>query len=96
MESELAVLIPTAALWLAAGIVADGLPGLDRARALRRRTGWLSALTLTALGLTAAVFAAALAGAGATTADRAAAGLTLAAGPALVVAARTLPRVRRL
>ncbi|MEV4491136.1 hypothetical protein AB0K04_13575 [Micromonospora coxensis] len=96
MESELAALVPIAALWLAAGIVADGLPRLDRARALRRRTGWLLALTLTGLGLTAAVLAAGLTSAGGTPVDRAAAGLTLAAAPALVVAACTVRRTRRL
>ncbi|MFG3710623.1 hypothetical protein ACIBTZ_16865 [Micromonospora sp. NPDC049460] len=96
MESHLTVLAPLAAVWLAAGWLADGMPRLDSARALRRRTGWVLALTLTGLGLTAAVLVAGLSGAGATPADRAAAGLTLAAAPALVVAACTVRRVRRL
>ncbi|MGC5018760.1 hypothetical protein [Micromonospora sp. DT47] len=96
MESHLAVLIPIAVAWLAAGVLADGLPRLDRARALRRHTGWLLALTVTGLGLTAAVLAAGLTSAGATPVDRAAGGLALAAGPALVVAACTLRRTRRL
>jgi hypothetical protein len=33
-----------AAAWLAAGLVADGLPSVRTARELRRRAGWLSAL----------------------------------------------------
>ncbi|MFG1886521.1 hypothetical protein ACGFIR_01440 [Micromonospora sp. NPDC049051] len=96
MENHLAVLLPLTAVWLVAGWLADGLPRLDHARALRRRTGWVLALTLTGLGLTAAVLVAGLSSAGATPADRAAAGLTLAAAPAFVVAACTLRRVRRL
>ena len=96
MDDHLTVLLPIAAVWLAAGIVADGLPRLDRARALRRRTGWLSALTLTGLGLTAAVLIAGLQSAGTTPVDRAAAGLALAATPAAVVALCTVRRVRRL
>ncbi|MEU6072481.1 hypothetical protein [Micromonospora sp. NPDC047074] len=96
MESHLTVLLPLAAVWLAAGWLADGLPRLDHARALRRRTGWVLALTLAGLGLTAAVLVAGLSSAGATAADRAAAGLGLAAAPALVVAASTVRRMRRL
>ncbi|MGW4499526.1 hypothetical protein ACWENR_13070 [Micromonospora sp. NPDC004336] len=96
MESHLTVLAPLAAVWLAAGWLADGMPTLDRAGALRRRTGWVLALTLSGLGLTAAVLAAGLASAGATPVDRAAAGLPLAAAPALLVATCTVRRVRRL
>ncbi|MFF4891617.1 hypothetical protein [Micromonospora chersina] len=96
MDERLTVLLPLAAVWLAAGVVADGLPRLDRARALRRRTGWLSALVLTGLALTAAVLAVGLQSAGTTALDRAAAGLTLAAAPALVVAACTVRRIRWL
>ncbi|MFE9689907.1 hypothetical protein [Micromonospora sp. NPDC005806] len=96
MDDHLTVLLPVAAVWLAAGVVADGLPRLDRARALRRRTGWLSALTLTGLLLTAAILVVGPQSAGTTPIDRAAAGLTLAAAPALVVAVCTLRRVRRL
>ncbi|MBM0259004.1 hypothetical protein JNW89_21785, partial [Micromonospora sp. 4G55] len=72
MDGHLIVLLPIAGVWLAAGVVADRLPRLDRARALRRRTGWLLALTLTGLGLTAAVLAVGLTSAGATPVDRAA------------------------
>ncbi|MEH0969992.1 hypothetical protein V6U77_02475 [Micromonospora sp. CPCC 205546] len=96
MESHLTVLLPLTALWLVAGWLADGLPRLDHARALRRRTGWVLVLTLTGLGSTATVLVAGLSSPGATQADRAAAGLALAAAPALVVAACTLRRVRRL
>ncbi|MFD2766220.1 hypothetical protein [Micromonospora eburnea] len=96
MADQLTVLLPVAAVWAAAGVVADGLPRLDRARALRRRTGWLSALTLTGLALTATVLVLGLESAGRTVADRAAAGLALAAGPALAVAVCTVRRVRRL
>ncbi|MCM0676958.1 hypothetical protein NCC78_20035, partial [Micromonospora phytophila] len=81
MESHLTVLLPVAAVWLAAGWLADGLPRLDRARALRRRAGWLLALTLAALGLTSAVLAAGLSSAGDTPADRAAAGLASLTDP---------------
>ncbi|MEV1144693.1 hypothetical protein AB0I76_13530, partial [Micromonospora sp. NPDC049799] len=69
MESHLAVLLPLAAVWLTAGALADGLPRLDQARTLRRRTGQVLALTVAALGLTAAVGVAGLAGAGGTAAD---------------------------
>jgi hypothetical protein len=96
MEDHLAVLLPVAAVWVAAAVVADGLPRLDRARALRRRTGWLSALILTGLALTAAVLLTGLQSAGGTPVDRAAPGLALAAVPALVVAVCTVRRVRRL
>ncbi|MFE9651632.1 hypothetical protein [Micromonospora sp. NPDC006431] len=96
MDDHLAVLLPVAAVWLAAGVVADGLPRLDRARALRRRTGWLSGLTLAGLVLTTGVLVLGLQSAGTTPIDRAAGGLTLAATPALVVAVCTVRRVRRL
>ncbi|MFF5172427.1 hypothetical protein ACFY3U_07315 [Micromonospora sp. NPDC000089] len=96
MDGHLIVLLPIAAVWLAAGVTADGLPRLDRAAALRRRTGWLLALTATGLGLTAAVLAAGLVSAGDTPVDRAAGGLALAAAPAIAVAAGTLRRVRRV
>jgi hypothetical protein len=96
MESQHAILLPIAVVWLVAGIVADGLPRLDRARALCRRTGWLLALTLTGLGLTAAVLLMDLASTGDTPADRAAAGLTLVAVPGIVVAACAVRRARRL
>lgn len=96
MESQLTILLPVAAVWLAAGVVADGLPRLRNTRVLRRRTGWLLVLALTGMALTAAVLGGGLLSAGATPVDRAAAGLTLAAGPALVAAVCSLRRIRRL
>ncbi|SCE69153.1 hypothetical protein GA0074695_0348 [Micromonospora viridifaciens] len=96
MADQLIVLLPVATAWVAAGVVADGLPRLERARALRRRTGWLFALTLSGVVLTAAVLAVGLQSAGRTAVDQAADGLALAAVPALVVAACTVRRVRRL
>ncbi len=96
MQSQLALLLPVAAVWWVAGYLADGLPRITHARELLRRTGWLLALILTGLGLTVAVPIAGLTTTGATLADRAASGLALAAIPALVVAACTVRRVRRL
>ncbi|MER7460470.1 hypothetical protein [Micromonospora sp. NPDC126480] len=96
MESHLVVLLPLAAVWLAAGWLADRLPAAEQARELRRRTGHVLALTATGLVVTAAVLAVGLAGTGPTTIDRATAGLGLAVGPALVVSACTVRRVRRL
>lgn len=96
MDSHLIILLPVAAVWAAAGVVADRLPRLDRARALRRRTGWLSGLALTGLLLTVAVLLVGLQSAGTTPIDRAASGLLLAAAPALVVAVCSVPRIRRL
>ncbi|MBQ1032740.1 hypothetical protein KBX26_22335 [Micromonospora sp. C97] len=96
MESQLTILIPVAAVWLAAGIVADGLPRLRNTRVLRRRTGWLLVLALTGATLTAAVLGGGLFSAGTAPVDRAAAGLTLAAGPALVATVCSVRRIRRL
>ncbi|MBM0278936.1 hypothetical protein JM949_28470, partial [Micromonospora sp. STR1s_6] len=94
MESQLTILLPIAAVWLAAGVVADGLPRLRNARLLRRRTGWLLVLALTGVALTAAVLGGGLFSAGTAPVDQAAAGLTVAAGPALC--RDDLPRVRRI
>ncbi|MEV7329916.1 hypothetical protein [Micromonospora sp. NPDC093244] len=96
MESQLTILLPIAAVWVAAGVLADSLPRLRNTRALRRRTGWLLALAATGVTLTAAVLAGGLFSAGAAPIDRAAAGLTLTMGPALVVAASSVRRIRRL
>ncbi|MDG4778380.1 hypothetical protein O7614_01800 [Micromonospora sp. WMMD961] len=96
MESQLTILIPVAAVWLTAGVVADGLPRLRNTRALRRRTGWLLVLTLSGLALTAAVLGGGLLSAGAAPVDRAAAGLALTAGPALVALVCSVRRIRRL
>ena len=96
MESHLAVLLPLTAVWLTAGALADGLPRLDWARTLRRRTGQVLALTGAALGLTAAVLVAGLSSGGGTAADRAADGLALAVVPAAAVAVCAVRRMRRL
>ncbi|MER7587105.1 hypothetical protein ABTW72_06165 [Micromonospora sp. NPDC127501] len=96
MESQLTILLPVAAVWLAAGVVADGLPRLRNTRMLRRRTGWLLVLALTGVALTAAVLGGGLLSAGTAPVDRAAAGLTLAAGPALVATVCSVRRIRRL
>ncbi|WP_416901779.1 hypothetical protein [Micromonospora echinospora] len=96
MDSHLVALLPVAAVWVAAGLVADGLPRLERVRTLRRRTGWLIVLSLSGLGLMASVALVGLGTAGPTRADRAAAGLTLAVLPALVVAGSTVRRLHRL
>ncbi|MGV9210497.1 hypothetical protein ACTFTM_01395 [Micromonospora sp. RB23] len=96
MESQLTILLPVAAVWLAAGVLADRLPRLRDARALRRRTGWLLALALAGVALIAAVVIGGLSSAGDAPIDRAAAGLTLAAGPALVVVVCSVRRIRRL
>ncbi|MET8256127.1 hypothetical protein ACFYPG_11155 [Micromonospora sp. NPDC005553] len=96
MESQLSILLPVATVWLAAGVVADGLPRLRNTRMLRRRTGWLLVLALTGLALTAAVLGGGLFSAGTAPIDRAAAGLTLAAGPALVATVCSVRRIRRL
>ncbi|MET8090000.1 hypothetical protein [Micromonospora sp. NPDC005220] len=96
MESQLTILLPVAAVWLVAGVVADGLPRLRNTRMLRRRTGWLLVLALTGVALTAAVLGGGLLNAGAEPVDRAAAGLTLAAGPALVATVCSVRRIRRL
>ncbi|GIJ27757.1 hypothetical protein Vqi01_29190 [Micromonospora qiuiae] len=96
MQSHLALLLPVVAVWWVAGYLADRLPRMTYARGLRRHAGWLLALTLAGLGLTVALPVAGLATAGATLADRAASGLTLAAIPALVVAFCTVRRLHRL
>ncbi|MFI6823032.1 hypothetical protein ACIBJE_19045 [Micromonospora sp. NPDC050187] len=96
MDSHLVALLPVAAVWGAAGLIADGLPRLDRVHTLRRRSGWLIVLSLSGLGLMASVALAGLGTAGPTRADRAAAGLALAVLPALVVAGSTVRRLHRL
>ncbi|MEU1746952.1 hypothetical protein [Micromonospora arida] len=96
MESQLSILLPVAAVWLAAGVVADGLPRLRNTRMLRRRTGWLLVLALTGVALTAAVLGGGLLSGGTAPVDRAAAGLTVAAGPALVATVCSVRRIRRL
>ncbi|MEU5908512.1 hypothetical protein [Micromonospora sp. NPDC047527] len=96
MESQLAILLPVAAVWLAAGVLADGLPRLRDTSALRRRTGWLLALALAGVALVAAAAIGGLLSAGTAPVDQAAAALTLAIGPAFVVAVCSVRRIRRL
>ncbi|WP_329105665.1 hypothetical protein OG792_33255 [Micromonospora sp. NBC_01699] len=96
MDIDLAVLIAVALVWLTAGIVADGLPQSDSPRALRRRTTWLLALTMTGLGAMAALGLAALVASGPTVADRAPLVLALSAVPAIAVAKLSVRRLRRL
>ncbi|MFI6758267.1 hypothetical protein ACIBF5_03860 [Micromonospora sp. NPDC050417] len=96
MDIDLAVLVAVAVVWLAAGLVADGLPQLDSPRTLRRRTTWLLALTGTGLGTLAALGLVALVAAGPTVADRAPLALLLPSVPATAVALLTVGRLRRL
>ncbi|MEU8419954.1 hypothetical protein AB0C15_03655 [Micromonospora sp. NPDC048835] len=96
MESQLTILLPVAAVWLAAGVVADSLPRLRNTRMLRRRAGWLLVLCLTGVALIAVVLGGGLFSAGGAPVDSAASALILAAGPALVAAACSLRRIRRL
>jgi hypothetical protein len=95
VDINLAILAAVAAVWLATGIVADGLPAATTTRALRRRTRRLQALTVTGLVATAATGLGWLEATGPRADDRA---LTLAptAVSALVVAALTVRRLRRL
>ncbi|QGN46096.1 hypothetical protein ACN26Y_07270 [Micromonospora sp. WMMD558] len=96
MESQLVVLLPLAVVWLAAGWLADRLPRATYARDLRRQAGRVLALTATGLVLTATVLVVGLSSGDSSPADRAAAGLGLAAVPAIAVAACAVRRVRRL
>ncbi|MBO4204563.1 hypothetical protein [Micromonospora echinofusca] len=96
MQTSLAMVLPVAALWSVAGVLADRLPGLDRARTLRHRTGWLLGLVLAALAGTATVVAAGLGTTDLTPADRAGAALAVPAIPAAVVALSTLRRLGRI
>jgi hypothetical protein len=96
METHLIALLAVAAIWLAAGVLADRLPGAGRARRLRRHAGWLLVLTLTGLGLMGAVGIAALSTPAGTGADQLASALLLPAVPALVVMVCTVRRLRWL
>lgn len=96
MNADVAILLAIAVVWLVAGLVAEGLPGLPAARPLRRRTGLLFALVVAGLTGLAGVLLTGLVEAEPTLADRTAVGLALPAVPAVVVAASTVRRVRRL
>ncbi len=96
MNTPATVLLAIAAVWLTAALVADGLPAARTARALRRRTGSLFALTGAGLAAMASVGLGALITAGPTATDRVSAGLTLPAVPAVLVAGLTVRRLRRV
>ncbi|GAB3966657.1 hypothetical protein V1634_30320 [Plantactinospora veratri] len=96
MDTDLAILLAIAAVWLAAGLVVEGLPQLRAARPLRRRTGLLLGLVGSGLAGLAWVLLAGLVEAEPTLADRTAAGIALPAVPAVVVAAVTVRRLRQL
>ncbi|MEO3746804.1 hypothetical protein [Plantactinospora sp. B5E13] len=96
MDTDLAILLAIAAVWLAAGFVADGLPGLRTARALRRRAGLLFGLAALGLAGLGGVLLAGLVESGPTLVDRTAAGLALPLGSAGFVALLTVRRIRRL
>ncbi|ROT33569.1 hypothetical protein [Micromonospora sp. HM5-17] len=96
MDLGLVVLLAIAAVWLAAGVVAEGLPRLPTAVALHRRTGLLAGLAALGLvGLGGVVLTGLLVD-GPTVADRVAVGLMLPAGSAVTVALLTVRRVYRL
>lgn len=95
VDIDLAILVTVAVVWLAAGIVADGLPDLGTALALRRRAGLLIALAATGLAVMAGVAVVALATTEATT-GRVLGMLALPAVPAAVVAGTTMRRLLRL
>jgi hypothetical protein len=96
MDTDLAILLAIAAVWIAAGLVVEGLPQLRAARPLRRRTGLLLALVGSGLAGLAGVLLAGLVEAEPTLADRTAVGLALPAVPAVVVATVTVRRLRQL
>lgn len=95
MKMNLAILLAMAAVWLTAGVIAEGLPGITAARALHRR--FTTVLALTFAGLAAMTGAALVALVTVDPApDELVAALALPAPPALAVAVVTLRRLRRL
>lgn len=95
VDIDLGILLAVAAVWLTAAAVAEGLPATGSARALRRRTGLLIALTGTGLAAMATVAAVAVSTTDAA-ADDALRALALPAVPAVVVAGATMRRLQRL
>ncbi|MFY1674441.1 hypothetical protein ACN27G_31590 [Plantactinospora sp. WMMB334] len=93
MDTDLAILLAIATVWLVAGLVVEGMPRLTAARALRRRTGLLLALVGAGLAGLAGVLLVGLVATEPTLADRTATGLALPAVPAVVVAALTVRRL---
>ncbi|MFC6019209.1 hypothetical protein ACFP2T_23740 [Plantactinospora solaniradicis] len=96
MFVDLAILLAIAVVWVAAGLVAEGLPRLRTARPLRRRSRLLFVLVVSGLAGLAGVLLTGAVEADPTLADRTAVGLALPAVPAVVVAALTVRRVREL
>ncbi|MBF9132143.1 hypothetical protein I0C86_24800 [Plantactinospora sp. S1510] len=96
MFPDLAILLAIAVVWLAAGVVAEGLPRLRSARPLRRRGGLLFVLVLSGLAGLAGVLLTGAVEAEPTLADQTAVGLALPAVPAVVVAVLTVRRLREL
>lgn len=96
MEPDLAFLLPATAIWLAAGIVAERLPEVRTARALRRRTGWLGVLAIAGLVTLAVPILDALSSPGPAGPGQGFTSLGLPAAPAVVVAAVTVRRIRHL
>lgn len=96
MFTDFALLFAIAVVWVAAGLVAEGLPRLRTAGPLRRRSGLLFVLVVSGLAGLAGVLLAGAVEAEPTLADRTAVGLALPAVPAVVVALITVRRVRAL
>ncbi|MDG4762983.1 hypothetical protein O7632_02480 [Solwaraspora sp. WMMD406] len=108
MDEYLLAWLALAAIWLAAGVVADGLPTAGTPAVLRRRaTGLLASTTiglagfvaLTASGVTTSemtVSAGPVGVLGDTSPEVALRALTLATVPAVAVCALTVPRLYRL
>lgn len=96
MGNDLTILLGLTLVWLAAGLLTDGLSGSPTTRRLRRRSGLLLGLVWAGLLGAGAVVGAELLGAGPGLVAAAGPALLLPAGPAMVVAVRTVGRLRRL
>lgn len=96
MGNDLTILMGLALVWLAAGLLGDGLSGSPTTRRLRRRSGLLLVLVCAGLLGTGAVLGTDLLGEGPGLVGTAGTALLLPAVPAVVVAARTVGRLRRL
>ncbi|MEV1289757.1 hypothetical protein [Micromonospora sp. NPDC049679] len=95
MDINLAILLAMAAVWLTAGVIAEGLPGIRSARALQRRLAIV--LVLVVIGLAAMTGAGLVALVTATPGpDQLVGALALPAVPASAVAFVTVRRLRRL
>lgn len=96
METDFAVLLGAVGCWLAAGLLADGLSAAPTVARLRRRAGALLVFSWAGLLGTGAVAGIALSGDGSGPVGGAGPALLLPAVPAVVVAARTVRRLRGL